>query len=142
MSKVKRVPIIISMYLSLIRLDYLLKKHGFEYLFDKYATTYSLMNKTSKWDKNSFNVTNDVVKMVNSVIRFYPLKAECIQRSMLNYKYIRRVAGIEVDMVVGVKKKPFEAHVWIELDGQSLTEPEEAVRDFMIILNSKEGLPK
>ncbi|MCJ7841917.1 lasso peptide biosynthesis B2 protein [Lederbergia sp. NSJ-179] len=141
MSKIKRTFLFMSIYLTLLHVDYLLKKHGFEYIFDKYTTKYSLENKKTV-DETSLQVINQVVKLINTVCRFYPLEAECIQRSLLSYKYIRRVADIEVDMVVGVKKHPFESHAWIELNGMSLTEPEDAIKDFMIILTSKGGIPQ
>lgn len=147
MSRTKRMYLIVSMYLSLIRIDYALKKHGFEYIFDKYTTKFTVnnpnkSNRAQDPGESTKKVAEKIISMIYKVIRFYPLKAECIQRSLLILKYIRRVAGIEVDMVVGVKKHPFESHAWIEFNGTSLTEPEEKIRDFMIILTSRGGIPQ
>ena len=48
---------------------------------------------------------------------FYFKRAWCLQRSAATVWLMRR-AGIEADLVIGVRRLPFLAHAWVEVDGR------------------------
>jgi hypothetical protein len=68
--------------------------------------------------------------LVESVAVFYPIRAECLERS-LTFLFLLRRSGMDAALRIGVDPFPFEAHAWVEHSGRSLTEPEEAIIRFV-----------
>lgn len=59
----------------------------------------------------------------------YPGRAECLERSLALYYYLRR-AGVAVEFRLGVQQIPFAAHAWVECGGDPINDVPEHVRWF------------
>lgn len=122
----------------------MLKQKGFEYVFHKYVYRYRNIgnNKSLYRDKKLVSEVNQLIKLISLVCRLFPVEAECIHRSLLVYKYTRKLHALDSQMIIGVKKFPFKAHAWVEINGKNINEPEFFTRDLHIILTSKEVFQK
>lgn len=60
------------------------------------------------------------------------VEATCLRRSLLLYAWLRR-RGLRPVLQLGVveRKGPFQAHAWIELEGQRLLPSDEGYRPFV-----------
>jgi hypothetical protein len=61
---------------------------------------------------------------------FYPGRALCLEQSLTLYYYLRRV-GVSVTFHLGVKPHPFEAHAWVEYEGEPVNDVLEHVQHFV-----------
>jgi len=55
---------------------------------------------------------------------FIPLPgglAECLARSLALFAFLRR-CGVTCHHLIGVRRTPFEAHAWVEIDGEPVLE--------------------
>ncbi|MGH7720840.1 MAG: lasso peptide biosynthesis B2 protein, partial [Gemmatimonadaceae bacterium] len=60
---------------------------------------------------------------------FYPGRAKCLEQSLALY-YLARRQGVAVRYCRGVQLYPFEAHAWVEYQGQVITDVPEHVKYF------------
>ena len=58
------------------------------------------------------------------------MKSRCLDRALLSY-YVLRSIGTSPSFFIGVRRRPFSAHAWVELDG----------RPFSIYAHSPEDEP-
>lgn len=58
-----------------------------------------------------------IVRSVDRAAAFYFKSAWCLQRSAVTVALLR-LAGFPARLVIGVRRVPFYAHAWAELDGQ------------------------
>lgn len=63
----------------------------------------------------------------------YPGRAECLERSLLLFWYLRR-RGVDVRFRMGIQMYPFTAHAWVELCGRPVNDVPEHVRRFRPIV--------
>lgn len=61
---------------------------------------------------------------------FFPGRARCLEQSLVLWTMLRR-SGIDARLRLGVRPHPFEAHAWVELDGQAILEDPEKVARFI-----------
>lgn len=57
---------------------------------------------------------------------FYPGRAECLEQSLALLVLLRR-RRIPVELKIGVERRPFTAHAWVEHDGRPINESAEYV---------------
>ncbi len=62
----------------------------------------------------------------------YPGRARCLEQSLSLYALLRRM-GVAVKYRHGVKRYPFQAHVWIEYQGQVINDVPEHIEQFAIL---------
>lgn len=67
-----------------------------------------------------------VCGMVNRARMFYPKRAWCLQSAAVAVCLLR-IGGIAAELVIGVRKVPFYAHAWVEVEGD-------------IVMNARTGL--
>lgn len=63
---------------------------------------------------------------------FYPGRALCLEQSLALFILLRR-RGIGAELRLGVQPYPFNAHAWVELNGQPVNESKETIRQFVPI---------
>jgi hypothetical protein len=68
-----------------------------------------------------------VCDVLNHACAWYPKRALCLQRSAVMACLLRH-CGIPAEMVLGAQKMPFEAHAWVEVDGQAINERKDVQR--------------
>lgn len=54
---------------------------------------------------------------VHSAAVWYPKQTLCLQKASVTTSLLRQ-HGFPADMKIGVRKQPFHAHAWVEVDGQ------------------------
>jgi hypothetical protein len=72
-----------------------------------------------------------VAYCVRVAARRGPYRATCLRESLVTWWLLRR-RGIPATLRIGVGKEAadLKAHAWVEVDGQSIIDGEEALRDF------------
>ncbi|MFW2948812.1 lasso peptide biosynthesis B2 protein [Bacillus velezensis] len=113
---------------------------GFNKTFNRYTFKYKKMKKTAFNEERYqeiFKQIEELFYMLDVVCAWYPRKADCIHKTFLGYKFLRRKYSIPVDMVVGVRKFPFEAHAWLQVNNQNFFDDSEETSRYNIILSSK-----
>jgi hypothetical protein len=61
---------------------------------------------------------------------FFPGRAVCLEQSLALYVLLRR-RGVPAELKLGVQPFPFNAHAWVELDGEPLNEDPEGIARFV-----------
>lgn len=56
---------------------------------------------------------------VHTAAVWYPKQTLCLQKASVTTCLLRQ-HGFQADMKIGVRKQPFHAHAWVEVDGQVL----------------------
>ncbi|MBA2301231.1 MAG: lasso peptide biosynthesis B2 protein [Acidobacteria bacterium] len=59
----------------------------------------------------------------------YPGRAKCLEQSLALY-YLLRHQGVAIKYCHGVKSYPFEAHAWVEYQGEVINDFPEHVSEF------------
>jgi hypothetical protein len=55
--------------------------------------------------------------VVHAAAVWYPKQTLCLQKASVTTSLLRQ-HGFHADMKIGVRKQPFHAHAWVEVDGQ------------------------
>jgi hypothetical protein len=71
-------------------------------------------------------VTQEICASVNSALAFYFRRAWCLQAAAAAV-FLLRLHGIRGELVIGVRRVPFYAHAWVDVDGE-------------VVLNARTGL--
>lgn len=58
-----------------------------------------------------------VCEAVHNAAVWYPKQTLCLQKASVTTSLLRQ-HGFQADMKIGVRKQPFHAHAWVEVDGQ------------------------
>ncbi|MFP7416621.1 lasso peptide biosynthesis B2 protein [Priestia filamentosa] len=131
----KKVKLFLYSYTSLVLLDLKLLSKGFTKTFENYSTKYS---KNFSHKHVSEEVVEDIENfflLLNIACAWYPKKADCIEKTLIGYKVMRKKFALPVEMVIGVRKFPFEAHAWLKIDQQNLFQEEETSQ-YKVIISS------
>jgi hypothetical protein len=76
-----------------------------------------------RWPTASISRRNEeaelpaVCEAVHSAAVWYPKQTLCLQKASVTTSLLRQ-HGFPADMKIGVRKQPFHAHAWVEVDGQ------------------------
>lgn len=58
-----------------------------------------------------------VCEAVHAAAVWYPKQTLCLQKASVTASLLRQ-HGFQADMKIGVRKQPFHAHAWVEVDGE------------------------
>jgi hypothetical protein len=67
-------------------------------------------------NRSHFSV-DDICRAMDLACIWYPKEVLCLQRSAAT-TYLLRRRGFTAQLVVGARPMPFQAHAWVEVDGQ------------------------
>ena len=73
-----------------------------------------------------------IVRSVDRASAFYFKRAWCLQRSAVTVALLR-LAGLPARLVIGVRRVPFYAHAWAELDGRVANDQPAVRREFEVL---------
>lgn len=129
--------------LKLVLLDLELSIRGFNNTFEHYTKRYESIRSPFETEldlKKELSEVEILFEKLDIICTWYPRKSDCIHKTFLGYKIIRSKFHIPVDMNIGVRKFPFEAHAWITCYNQNFFDDKEETDKYNIILSSnKEG---
>ncbi|MGO1134120.1 lasso peptide biosynthesis B2 protein [Bacillus subtilis] len=140
MNKKGSIVLYIYLLIQLILFDIELSMTGFNKTFNRYTQRYYKVKSTALNEENYqevFNHIEGLFYIFDVVCAWYPRKADCIHKTLLGYKFLRKKYSLPVDMVVGVRKFPFEAHAWLQINNQNFFSDNDETFRYNIILNSK-----
>lgn len=131
----------IKIYILLIHFDFSLRLNGFHKMFSIYADKYEITEERSKLHSPDYNEMswkiNELLQLIDTACACYPFEAQCMHRTFLAYKLIRKRFGLPVQIVIGVRKFPFQAHAWLMLDEHNVNESYEFTENLKILLNTR-----
>src|SRR5687768_12985313 len=80
--------------------------------------TVSRVVKNTKTRPSTFTAStvSSVVDAAETACAFYPKPAQCLQRSAVVTRLLRK-RGVAADMVIGCHLPPLKAHAWVEVAG-------------------------
>jgi hypothetical protein len=96
---------------------------GFYEVIRKLGGFYARQKIVQKWPTASISRRNEeaelpaVCEAVHSAAVWYPKQTLCLQKASVTTSLLRQ-HGFPADMKIGVRKQPFHAHAWVEVDGQ------------------------
>ncbi|MFE0301163.1 MULTISPECIES: lasso peptide biosynthesis B2 protein [Priestia] len=123
------------LYVLLLLFDLELSKKGFTKTFEKYSVKYFNNTPNNHISQNVVEDMESFFLLLNIVCAWYPKKADCIHKTLIGYKIMHKKFALPVEMVIGVRKFPFEAHAWLRINHENLF-PEEATNHYKIIISS------
>lgn len=111
--------------------------------FVKVALRLLGFNRTLRWihthsqrqfpsDNNPPTLVALMVKAVAIAGALYPGRALCLEQSLVLY-YLLRCAAVDAKLRLGVKPHPFQAHSWVEVQGQPVNDFPEHIRHFIAL---------
>ena len=78
-------------------------------------------------------VAGELCRAVDSARRHHLRHVECLPRSAALTCVMRLLAGKNAKVVIGVRRPPFAAHAWVEVDGVVISDEPAAVRRYQAI---------
>lgn len=131
----------LMIYLKVMRtlfiVDRILKKKGFRELYAmiiKLNTTNKLKKAYELTDKE-FDYLENVIHITEKLCFYFLGNAKCLHRSVVGYLILKK-KQFPVDLVIGVRKKPFMSHAWLELYGQVINDTPETISDMIIQIHT------
>ena len=137
MNKLRKMYIFIYLLFSLIEFDIGLSRKGFNKTLKTYSRKFRDIQDmaTLKQDFDREGIEEHFAIM-DIVCAWYPRKADCIHKSFLGYKIVRKRFSIPVEIVIGIKKFPFAAHAWIVYKNMNFLNDIADTEGFKIIMNT------
>jgi Transglutaminase-like superfamily len=81
---------------------------------------------------NLYSLCKDINELCDR--HLFVKKAECLHQSILAASILLK-KGYQVDLKIGVSKKDFSAHAWVEYDGNILNDQPEVHNQYNVILS-------
>jgi hypothetical protein len=112
-ARTTRVAELVAAWMLLLVVDVVGKMFGFGPLCRAVSR-----RQTSRWRSHepAFS-TRTLCKAVDAACAYYFHRVDCLQSAAATVCLLR-LHGIPADLVIGVQRLPFEAHAWVESDGQ------------------------
>jgi len=137
MNKFRKIHIFIYLLLSLIEFDIGLTRRGFNKTLESYSGKFrdiqDIVTMKQDFDKEGIE---EHFAIMDIVCAWYPRKADCIHKSFLGYKIVRKKFSIPVEIVIGIKKFPFAAHAWLVYKNMNFLNDVADTEGFKIIMDT------
>ena len=104
-------PLVSEAYLKLVQFDVYLARRKFSALHNK------VRNCPSGRTLGSADDIGRVCHAVDVACIWYFKQVLCLQRSAVTCCLLRRY-GVPAELVIGIRKLPFQAHAWVEVNRQ------------------------
>lgn len=121
-----RVAAVLLSYALLVCMDLLLRLRGFERFHETMRRWPVRARRAS-----DVNVAG-LCAAVDSAAGYYFKRAWCLQRSAATVALLRG-RGLPAQLVIGVRRLPFMAHAWVELDGRIVNDDPRLRRTLEVI---------
>ena len=136
--RIKQLLLYSKLTALVVKIDYSLAKKGFNETFQKVARKYYSVIKVQldQIDQKKADEIIEIFSALDIICTWYPRKADCIHKTLIGYQLLRHMYDIPVEMVVGIRKFPFEAHAWLINNGDNFFETE-MTSQYKIIYHSR-----
>jgi hypothetical protein len=132
----------VNKWISYVKVIYLVKKidkqlknNGFKIIYEKYLDNQKL-NPLRNLIQDEIEFIERYLTAIDKVCFYFIGNARCLHRSVVGY-HIFREKKIPIDLVIGVSKKPFMSHAWLEYNGQVINDDEEYIKPLTIQFHTK-----
>jgi Transglutaminase-like superfamily len=124
----------VNIYFLLISYSKKLNKYGIKPLIESIDNKYA--NRSGNKNKELMYLICKKVNQAGSLLQFRN-KEICLQRSTVGYYLLKRFGFDNVEFHIGVGKETFEAHAWLECEGNIINDDEDFIRSRYIPTFSK-----
>jgi len=123
---------ILKAYITLIKVDSILKFFGFDHLINFIKNKYRrrkiyLTNLTKEED------IKDITFSLNKACFYYLHRVKCLEWAAA-FVLLSLEKGINSKLVIGVQNNPFNAHAWVEIDGKVIEDLAALPKQMAVIL--------
>jgi hypothetical protein len=123
---VRRVPSVLTCGMMIFALKTALRLRGFGRVMGRIRRWAEPLSASAWVDAEQVQATE---RMVATAAAWYPGRARCLEQSLILYYLLRR-QGVAAKYRHGVIPRPFQAHAWIEYQGQIINDVPEHARQF------------
>jgi prolyl oligopeptidase len=102
--------LLIEAYWTLLRFEFYLRRESF-------GALYARIHNDPLGNNGRRATTTSICRAVDTASIWYWKEVHCLQRSAATCRLLRR-HGIPAEMVIGTRQLPFQAHAWVEVEGQ------------------------
>ena len=121
----------------LVLFDLELSRKGFNCTLKKYSERFrGIILKKEIINEKEIKEIEDYLEVMDIVCAWYPRKADCIHKSFLGYRLIRKKYHLPVEIVIGVRKYPFAAHAWLQCNEVNFIDDKDETEGFKIIMGT------
>jgi hypothetical protein len=106
--------LVVRAYLALLRFEIFLACKNFAGLYD---TVRQRPSRRGAHDTDTIGTIGKITSAVDLACIWYWKHVFCLQRSAVTVCLLRD-RGVPAQLVIGARQMPFEAHAWVEVDGQ------------------------
>lgn len=110
----RKMPLLFEALVTLVRFD-MAAWRGFRHVHTLMSAPCDSSG-SSPDPSNHLETIGRVCTVVQLVCSYYPKSVMCLQRSGTIARMLKK-RGVPAEVVIGIKKFPFQAHAWIEIDG-------------------------
>lgn len=121
-------------YKTVLSFNRNLKKYGFSYVNEEYLIK-DILPPLRDLTETDLDYIKEILKMVEDTCLLFFNEARCLHRSVSAY-HIFRKKQLPIDLVIGVSKKPFISHAWLEFNGQVINDAPEFVEKLSVQFNT------
>lgn len=102
--------------------------------FDRSVTWATSLRRARDYSEDEAEKIIDLARAsAEHVFRWHPVANKCLEQSLLLCRYLVR-RGIKAELIVAVRKYPFESHAWARWGEVDLTAPPAShPEDFQVI---------
>jgi hypothetical protein len=126
MAQEVRTPSLLRCVLLILVIKWSLKARGFSQTMAAIRRRIEVIPEATASTPEAVRATEHVVAMAAAV---YPGRAKCLERSLALYYLLRR-QGVGVRYCQGVHPYPFQAHAWIEYQGEVINDIPEHIQKY------------
>jgi len=80
-------------------------------------------------------IITQVCGAVQKASRYLFLQTQCLEQALATY-YLLQKKGIAANLCIGVRKRPFASHAWVEYRGKVINAPASTKDGFSVLLRA------
>ncbi|GCD84101.1 hypothetical protein PTHTG4_31660 [Parageobacillus thermoglucosidasius] len=133
----KKILWYIKVYLLVRKLDKKMKIYGFKYVYDNYLSPSQPLSPVRDLSNKEIEFVQLILMIIEKVCFNFFGNARCLHRSVAGY-HILLQKNIPIDLVIGVMKKPFMSHAWLEYNGKVINDIPEMIENLTVQFNTNQ----
>lgn len=133
--------LVVRAFVNLAIVDVKLRVFGFRRVMER--SEFSSVTAPYRLGNEELLRISRYADIINIAARHHLINARCLHRSLVLQYWLRR-EGVPSELRIGVKKdrETILAHAWVEVSGQVVNDPPEAVKSFITLTKAGGQTPK